>query len=60
MKYAIYLDDVESETFETDEKSAMARYIEEKGNYIQEDIYDTIKLVRLETVMEDDLNGQKL
>ena len=53
MKYAIYLDDVESEVFETDEDSAIVKYNETLEEFKGEDIYEKIELVRFEVIKED-------
>ena len=53
MKYAIYLDEIESEVFDIDEDSAIVKYEEAKEEYKGEDIYDKIELVRFEVVKQD-------
>lgn len=53
MRYAIYLDDVETEVFEDSEMSAMVKYEETKEEFKGEDIYDKIELIRFEVVKQD-------
>jgi len=55
MKYAIYLDNIEVETFESNEMLAIKKYEEEKENYLNEDIYDKIELVKIEVIKTDTL-----
>ena len=55
MRYAIYLDDVELEVFESGETLALAKYNEIKEEYEGEDIYEKIQLVKFEIVQQDTL-----
>ena len=55
MRYAIYLDDVQIEIFNSDLLSAIKKYEEEKEMYLNEDIYDKIELIGMEVVKSDSL-----
>ena len=55
MKYAIYLDEVQTETFNADEPSAIKKYEEERENYKGEDMYEKIELVKFEVIKQDTL-----
>ena len=55
MKYSIYLDENEIETFFSDETEALKKYEEYKEEYSKENIYDKLTLFAFRTVKENDL-----
>ena len=55
MKYSIFLDDVETETFYGDETEGIRKYDEAKEEYLGAEIYDTVELIEYKTIKKDDL-----
>jgi len=55
MKYAIFLDDREIETFFGSEEEAVIKYEEYKESYKGEEVYDKLELCAFRTVKEESL-----